>query len=121
MEKKLFASKRAQRLRVRVRETDLLMLLPFFVASKIKVNYGCKSNPHQMGGSGGNYVLRSLGVLSFCQLLKHGEQPKKQQNITLLFLSRNRFEIASHLGQGMPESFRSLGTEVASTTRSVSV
>ena len=77
MEKKLFASKRAQRLRVRVRETDLLMLLPFFVASKIKVNYGCKNNPHQMGGSGGNYVLRSLGVLSFCQVVKHVEQPKK--------------------------------------------
>lgn len=25
-----------------------------------KVNYGCKNNPHQMGGSGGNFVLRSI-------------------------------------------------------------
>jgi len=27
------------------------------------VNYGCKSNPHQMGGSGGNFVLRSARVI----------------------------------------------------------
>ena len=25
-----------------------------------KVNYGCKNNPHQMGGSGGNFVLRPI-------------------------------------------------------------
>lgn len=28
------------------------------------VNYGCKNNPHQMGGSGGNYVLRNARVIS---------------------------------------------------------
>ncbi|CAJ1440258.1 unnamed protein product [Effrenium voratum] len=28
-----------------------------------EVNYGCKSNPHQMGGSGGNFVLRSARVI----------------------------------------------------------
>ena len=37
----------------------------FLHQSKTKVNYGCKNNPHQMGGSGGNYVLRSL-VPSYC-------------------------------------------------------
>lgn len=27
------------------------------------VNYGCKNNPHQMGGSGGNFVLRNARVI----------------------------------------------------------
>ena len=53
---------------VRVRDRILThFCLPFSCINpkKNKVNYGCKNNPHQMGGSGGNYVLRSL-VPSYC-------------------------------------------------------
>jgi len=60
---------------------------PYFRGDREKhrdawVNYGCKGNPHQMGASGGNFVLRQARVIRqpgdgncLFHSLSHGLQP----------------------------------------------
>lgn len=64
------------------------------------VNYGRKGNPHQMGGSGGNYVLRSARVVkqpgdgsclfhSLLQGLPHGGSASTLRREIATFLQQN--------------------------------
>ena len=57
-------------------------------ADAFEVNYGCKNNPHQMGESGGNFVLRPVSThINLLDLLRP-------------FLSLRKQECPSHFSAG---------------------
>ena len=109
-----FVSKRAEW--VRVRETEYLLIFACHFPASIQ--HQGQLWPHKGPKDHGRKRRRLCPAVAWRKLLTF--EVLKLNSTKIFFSLRNRFEITSHLGQGMPESFRSLGTEVASTTRSVS-